>query len=145
MASAIRGLAAALDRLDDAAAAELGLGRSDLAAMEIVSRHGTLTAGQLAEQLRLTTGAVTGVVDRMEGMGYFRRQNDPRDGRKVMVQLTAKARAGEEKAFDPIGRDLQKLLATYRTEDLVLIADFLEKTQSVVHRVLSRDPLIRMA
>lgn len=143
MASAIRELAAALDRLDEAAAAELGLGRSDLAAMEIVSRHATLTAGQLAEQLRLTTGAVTGVVDRMEAMGYFRRRHDPGDGRKVMVELTAKARAGEEKAFDPIRRDLQKLLGSYGAQELKLIADFLEKTEALVHRVLSRDPVFR--
>lgn len=95
----LRAFDASLDYQDQMAADLLGIRRIDLRAMEIVSRHGSLTAGQLAEEVHLTSGAVTGLIRRMERAGYFRRVADPTDGRKVIIRLSAMGRRKERRAF----------------------------------------------
>jgi DNA-binding MarR family transcriptional regulator len=45
--------------------------------MHFIHRYGTMPAGRLAELTGLTTGAITGVIDRLEKAGYARRTNDP--------------------------------------------------------------------
>ena len=59
---------------------------TDLQCVAILTSTGPITAGQLAETMGLTTGAVTGVINRMERAGYVRREKDPRDGRRVVIQ-----------------------------------------------------------
>jgi hypothetical protein len=71
---------------------------------ELVSRQGRATAGQLAEQLRLTTGAVTGLIDRMEAAGYFRRNGDLTDRRTVVIQLTPKGANGNGVSTGPLDK-----------------------------------------
>ena len=69
-----------------ALADRVGLNATDLACAGILSESGRLTAGRLAEVTGLTTGAVTGVVDRLERAGYVRRTSDPEDRRRVIVE-----------------------------------------------------------
>ena len=82
----------ATDRYDQAVADALGLNRTDLRCLDILERGGRLTAGQLAEQTGLTTGAVTTVIDRLEAAGHARRVRDTDDRRRVYVELTDDAR-----------------------------------------------------
>lgn len=132
VAAELRALDASLDLLDEGVAESFGIKRGDLRAMEIVSRRGHLTAGQLAEDLGLTTGAVTGLIDRMEGMGYFRREDHPSDRRKVVVVLTPKAKARERRAFERLTREMDRMLSSYRGADLGVIATFLRRTRAIV-------------
>ena len=50
----------------------LGLNLTDMFCGELLSRTGPLTAGELANLTGLTTGAITGVIDRLEKNGYTR-------------------------------------------------------------------------
>lgn len=135
VAAELRALDASLDLLDEGVARSFGIRRGDLRAMELVSRGGRLTAGQLADGLSVTTGAVTGLIDRMERMGYFRREDDPKDRRKVVVLLTPKAKARERRAFERLGRDTERMLSSYRADELALIADFLRRVRAIVDQV----------
>jgi DNA-binding MarR family transcriptional regulator len=63
----------------------LGLAPADLVCMCLLQLHGPATPGWLAELTGLSTGAVTGVVDRLERAGYVTRARDPRDRRRVIV------------------------------------------------------------
>src|SRR5215217_2824001 len=68
---------------DKLAAAHLGVSVTDMHCINIVeSRHG-VTAGELAVESGLTTGAVTAVIDRLERGGFARRVRDEHDRRKV--------------------------------------------------------------
>ena len=64
---------------------EVGLNSNDLASLCLLLRHGAAPAGRLAELTGLTTGAVTGRVDRLEDAGFVHREPDPEDRRKVIV------------------------------------------------------------
>ncbi|MEM6925329.1 MAG: MarR family transcriptional regulator [Myxococcota bacterium] len=79
-----RALYAAIDRLDHEAAARAGVTRSDLRALNQLER-GPVRAGQLAEVLGLSSGAVSTLIDRLERRGLARRERDPGDRRVVLV------------------------------------------------------------
>jgi DNA-binding MarR family transcriptional regulator len=80
---------------------ECGLEWWQYDALSALRRQGapwSLPATQLAEQVRLTSGALTHRVDRLEALGWVRREQDPRDRRRVMVRLTKRGRAAVDRA-----------------------------------------------
>src|SRR6516164_7736183 len=62
-----------------------GISASDMDCMDFLNLEGRMTAGRLAELTGLTTGAITGVIDRLEKAGYVRRERDESDRRKVFI------------------------------------------------------------
>ena len=80
-----------------------------------------MTAGQLADLTGPTTGAITGMLNRLEEAGLVRRERDPDDGRRVIVRLAP----GEDKVrdidsvFASIDRAWDELAARYDDEQLV--------------------------
>ncbi|MFI6101796.1 MarR family winged helix-turn-helix transcriptional regulator [Lentzea sp. NPDC051213] len=70
-------------------AEQMGLSATDEKCLDLAMRaEGPLTAGRIAELSGLSTGAVTGVIDRLERSGFVRRVRDPHDRRKVLVEVT---------------------------------------------------------
>ena len=63
----------------------MGLGASDSQFLTLLDLHGPLTPGRLAELTNLSTGTVTGVIDRLEKVGFVHRTRDSADRRKVLV------------------------------------------------------------
>jgi DNA-binding MarR family transcriptional regulator len=107
-------------------AERLGLGASDAQFMTLLEVHGPLTPGQLAELTGLRTGTVTGVLDRLEGAGFIRRDRDPNDRRKVIVSRQEEEIARQVSPhYTPQAEGMVALLREYDDEQLALIADFL--------------------
>src|SRR5262249_40899598 len=138
VARELRVLDACLDLLDATVADSFGIGRSDLRAMELISRNGPATCSQLASQLKVTTGSVTALIDRMERAGYFVRRHDSTDRRKVLVDLTANGRERERRVFEPLARSSIAMLRGYSESDLMAIRDFLRKSHALVEQALNR-------
>jgi DNA-binding MarR family transcriptional regulator len=106
--------------------------------MELISRNGSASCGQLAAALRLTTGSVTALIDRMEGAGYLRRTRESLDRRKVLVALTPQGNRRERGAFGPLARQMLRALSRYDRKELALIAGFLDAAQAVVEAARRR-------
>ena len=128
----LRELAASLDALTNAASPHAGLNRTDIRALDIINMQEGLTAGQLAARLKLTTGAITGVLDRLERAGHARRTHDQDDRRRVMVQPTAEARQYGSVVFGELGRELDTLLSRYSRRERELIDNFLRSINDIV-------------
>ena len=113
----------ATDALDEAAAAYLGINRTDARALDVIERLGRVSAGELAREMHLTTGAVTTVVDRLERAGYARRVPDPTDRRRVIVEATP---AIKRLAAEFYGTREQAVAAfdPYTDEQLELLLNF---------------------
>src|SRR5579864_938228 len=88
--------------LDEAAALYLGINTTDGRALDVIDQAGgRITAGDLARELRLSTGAVTTIVDRLEKAGYARRVADADDRRRVLIEATAKVARISEDIWGP--------------------------------------------
>ena len=66
-------------------ASQLGVSTTDLECLNLVAAGGDVTAGALATRTGLTTGAITGAIDRLERAGLVERRRDDMDRRKVIV------------------------------------------------------------
>jgi DNA-binding MarR family transcriptional regulator len=128
----LRELAASLDALTNAASPHAGLNRTDMRALDIINMQQGLTAGQLASRLKLTTGAITGVLDRLERAGHARRTHDQEDRRRVVVQPTAEARRFGSVVFRQLGDELDQLLNEYSEHDRDLVETFLRSVTTLV-------------
>src|SRR5216117_2060237 len=98
----VRALQAATDALDEAAAAHLGVNRTDLRCLDVLMRLEAAAPGRLGTELGLTTGSVTAMLDRLERQGYVRRAPDPSDRRKVVVRPTAEVVRKANKLYGPL-------------------------------------------
>jgi DNA-binding MarR family transcriptional regulator len=119
-----------------AAAARIGVTVTDMEVIESLTSTGPMTAGQLAELTGLTTGAITGMLNRLEEAGYVRRERDPEDARRVIVRLapdTDQIR-GIGPAFDSIGKAWEEQIAQYDDEQIAFLIDFLKRSNAVTRQ-----------
>jgi DNA-binding MarR family transcriptional regulator len=112
-----------------AVAARVGINSTDLECLDHIVSRGSLTAGALAEATGLTTGAITGVVDRLERSGFARREPDAKDRRKVLVRATEAVGDRIAPLFAPMERAALAALAPYREPELALLLDFLTRAR----------------
>jgi len=115
----------AYDRFHDAVAAYLGINRTDLRCLDILDLSGQQTAGELAVQMGMSTGAVTAMLDRLEKAGYLRRVRDPADRRRVLVESAELARERGREIYQPFEELTVPMFARFTDEQLAVVRDFL--------------------
>ena len=115
----------ATDVVDELICQLLGINRTDARCLDILDQHGSMSAGDLAEASRLTTGAITAVIDRLERAGLARRVPDPSDRRRVLVEPSEKAlEFANELMVEPMRNLYIPMAERYSDDDLRLILDF---------------------
>src|SRR5262249_46340906 len=120
-----RQLSAATIMFHQAVADRLGMNVTDHKCADILERNGPMTAGELAERTGLTTGAITGVIDRLEKAGFARRAEDPGDRRRVIIEPNrAKMQRVIGPLFEGMAHAAAELCAGYTTDELSVIRDF---------------------
>ena len=123
----------------------MGLSAVERKCIDVLRRLGPVTAGTIGEHTGLTTGAVTGLMDRLEKAGYVRRERDPGDRRKVVVHLLPNEQLDAQlaAAFGPFGEDMAKIAARYSPAEHRAIADWIAVTTEALvantHRVMGLD------
>ncbi len=80
-----RSVVAAVVLFNDQVSQSTGIGASESQMLHLLELRGPMTPSQLAEQTGLSTGTVTGVLDRLEQAGFAARERHPTDRRKVIV------------------------------------------------------------
>jgi DNA-binding MarR family transcriptional regulator len=141
--AAVRTTGSLMQLVGQAAADRIGINATDLNCLNILSFSGQLTAGELARATGLTTASITGVIDRLEQVGYVRRERDARDRRRVVVHLDlGKALQDVAPVFLPMVREMQQLAGDYSDEELRLIVAFYRRMEQVFrdHVIRLRDP-----
>src|SRR5260370_41496866 len=89
-----------------AVAERLELGPTDHKCLDLLRERGALPGSELAAITGLTSGAITGVVARLERAGYLRREPDPHDRRKLILSPALERVRDIEDVFDPIRKDV---------------------------------------
>lgn len=102
----------------------VGVSSSDLECLDFLNLEGRVTAGRLAEVTGLTTGAITGVVDRLEKAGFVRRERDDEDRRKVFIAPVPENIARVGKCYEPVQRAMFELWSAYSESELRLLLRF---------------------
>jgi DNA-binding MarR family transcriptional regulator len=108
-------------------AMRLGMNSTDLECLDIIALREPVTAGGLAAATGLTTGAVTGVIDRLEKLGFAKRESDAADRRKVLVRSQPAALRRIVPMFEPMQRAFNAAIAGYGEKELALLLEFLTR------------------
>ncbi len=107
-------------------ARRMGLNVTDAECLDYLMEHGACTAGELAELTRLTTGAITAAIDRLENKGFVKRQRDGLDRRKVVVIVNPDKDMEVAKShYQPLGMAVFSLLESYGDEDIHTLTRFM--------------------
>jgi DNA-binding MarR family transcriptional regulator len=116
-----------------AVADRAGISSSDMDCMDFLNFEGRMTAGRLAELTGLTTGAITGVIDRLEKAGFVRRERDESDRRKVFIAPVAERVIEIGRPFELMQRAMQKQSDGYTDAELRLLLRYATETyQSIL-------------
>lgn len=124
--------------LHSVVAERLGLNLSDHKTADLLlSESGVSTPGRLAELTGLSTGAITGVLDRLERAGFVEREHDPSDRRRVLVRLTPQRTPNLQRIFSPLAQGLEKLCEEYTNAQLLLILKFMRASEEMAREQTS--------
>lgn len=136
---ALRRAGSVMQLLGQMSAERIGINATDLNCLNIVALTGDLTAGELAAQTGLATASITAVLDRLEGGGFVRRVRDPRDRRRVMVELSAGpglSKVGS--TFGPVVNAWRGAAAGYSDDELRLLLAFQGQLEEIIRDQLAR-------
>ena len=128
--------------MHEAIAKSAGLTGTDHKYLGMLLQSGPVTAGEFSRLTGLTTGAITGVVDRLEKRKLVKRVFDKTDRRKVTIV------AHEQEALKVLGdtsaelkKRMQALFATYNDQETQLIERFMQSAIEVM-ATFTKDLLI---
>lgn len=115
-----------------AIAEQFGLSPTDSKTLDLLERHGPMTAGELVERTGLASPSVTALIDRLEAKGVARRVRDDQDRRRVIVELVPAGVFGIVRQFGELKTAVAELWAPYTIEQLEVILDFLQRSTAFV-------------
>lgn len=133
-----RKLSAATVLFHSAVADSLGLNVTDLKCWDQLVLSGPVTAGYLAEATGLTTGAITGVIDRLEKAGFARRERDRSDRRVVMVHPLREKESVVGELYAPLGRAMADLMQQYGPDEVQLVVGLINRAVEVLQQETRR-------
>ena len=116
------------------------MSQPELMAIAHVSAEGTLGPSELAHRIDVTTGAVTGLVDRLAERGHLERHPHPGDRRKLLLRVTPHAVEEVMRHVLPLADDVRALAGTFSDEERVAIGRFLEELTAIIERHAQREP-----
>jgi DNA-binding MarR family transcriptional regulator len=111
---------------------KLKLNATDYKCYDLINQSGAVTAGQLSKLTGLTTGSTTALIDRLEKLGYVKRDNDPNDRRRVLIKPVKQSKDSSNAIFNSLSSAITELCYAYSEHELSIILDFVLKMDSVM-------------
>jgi DNA-binding MarR family transcriptional regulator len=130
----IMGYFGAASDFDERVAKKLKLSRTDMRCLDLIGRLGPITAGRLAEESGLTTGAVTFILDRLEEAGMVTRRRDTEDRRRVWVEIVPEAQERLQDLQQPVAEEMREVAQRFKAEELATVRDFMRQAKEVFQR-----------
>lgn len=95
-----------------------GLGMTEGKMIIILAESGPQKASAMAEMLRITSGAVTGIADRLIQLGYIDRSRSNLDRRIVLLTITDEGRKLVGQVLDTRERIMLKLFEGFEMDEM---------------------------
>jgi DNA-binding MarR family transcriptional regulator len=131
------GYLGAASEFDEGLAKKLKLSRTDMRCLDLIGRRGPMTAGQLASESGMTTGAVTFILDRLEEAGMVTRRRDTEDRRRVWVEIVPAAQRRLEGLQQPVAEEMRQVAQRFKADELAVVRDFMRQAKEVFQRQIT--------
>jgi DNA-binding MarR family transcriptional regulator len=124
----------------------MGVNSTDFECLDVLDWTGPITAGELARRVGITSGAITGAIDRLERAGLVRRAADPNDRRRVIVEIpppdpggaSAQRLADAAAFFQPLLDDTDAINDRFDDDQLAAVLEWLRLSNDAVERSTER-------
>jgi DNA-binding MarR family transcriptional regulator len=97
---------------------------------------GPKPAGAVAAAVSLTPAAVTALIDRLEARGFLKRERSVEDRRKVMVDVTDRAREMTSRYYLPLAAAGERLMQAFTDEQLEFALTFMKGAIEIQQKAL---------
>jgi DNA-binding MarR family transcriptional regulator len=125
--------------MHEAIARKAGLSGADHKYLGFLIQKGAMTAGELSKLTGLTTGAITGVVDRLEKQKLVKREYDKDDRRKVIIVPNTE---NAMKLLKPLFSELQakttKLISSFSEKEIQIIEKYFLAASDIMEDVTNK-------
>ncbi|MCX4098391.1 MarR family winged helix-turn-helix transcriptional regulator [Nocardia sp. alder85J] len=109
----------------------LAITASDGECLDFLLDAGNATAGEIAAQTNLTTGAVTAMIRRLERRGYVVSERDPADRRRVVVRAVPEKLLTSAGIYARYAARSRELLAAYTDAELTFLTAHYRQTSTI--------------
>lgn len=132
-----RELATAVILFHETLARRAGMSAAESRCLGILADRTVATAGELARATGLTTGAITGIVDRLEKAGWARREPNPADRRSVLVHALPHPdlEALLAPAYARLRAEMAGLMASFSGAELQTVRNYLAGATQVLRNL----------
>lgn len=120
------------------AASRNNLHVTDMKALSVLLTERSMTAGEIAERLHLTTGAVTSLIARLMRQNLVKRSRGVPDGRKVIIEVRHEALAKRMDMYESMGASFERMLGAYSTEELTLLVGYFESSIELTKQEIAK-------
>jgi len=93
-----------------------------------------LSFRELSRHLIVTSGNLTGIVDRLEAEGLVYRETHPADRRSIKVRLTPKGRRFADEIIPQHGADIEEILSAVSRTDLAQLRELLGRVNQALEK-----------
>lgn len=126
-------------QMHEAVARKAGFSGTDHKYLGFLLKNGPLTAGELATLAGLTTGAITGLIDRFEKKKLVKRTYAEDDRRKVIiVPVTKNITALMEPLYKDFRSKSEEILSSFSAKELKVIQTYLSQSTSLMEEITKK-------
>ena len=121
-----------------------GINGTDFECLDVLDWTGPIPAGELARRLGITSGAVTGVIDRLERGGWVHRLADPSDRRRVIVEIVPPSELTGDRdrqmleMFAPLQQEIGEVIDRFDDDQLTTIVEYMLAANEAIERSIAR-------
>ena len=101
--------------------------------MFVLWQNDGISINELAEKTRLKKSTLTSMLDRLEKMGYIKRQRSKKDRRKILIKRTEKDRTMEKKYIE-VSEEMTRLY--YKGFSKSQIVSFENDLERILHNLI---------
>jgi DNA-binding MarR family transcriptional regulator len=124
--------------LHNAIADRVGLNATESKTLDLLSRLGPLTAGEVARHTGLATASVTSLIDSLERKEFVRRRRDALDRRRVIVEPVMEKIEAFALHMAVFSELTGELVDSYSEAEIALILDVMARVTAFMQRATER-------
>ena len=114
---------------------ESGLTHQQIMIIKLIAHRGQVTVSKLCEEMSLAKGTVSGIVSRMESMGYIKKIKNDEDKRNTYITFSDKGEVFAKEFRKTINESFDKIFENFTEEEILEVRENLTNLRNKIKKV----------
>lgn len=112
-----------------------GLTHQQIMIIKLIAHNGQVTVSKLCEEMSLAKGTVSGIVSRMENMGYVKKVKNDDDKRNTYIIFSYKGEEFAKEFRKVINDSFDKIFVNFTEEEILEVKNNLVNLRNKIKKV----------